>query len=324
MFFVLSFDLIDRRHLAPTQAGLAFLPFTLGVGLLSRPFGAVADKIGARVDADCRTARRRASRSYGWRSAATPRSRPACWRPLGLLGLAFAVLVAPLTAAVLSSVADADEGLASGINNAMSRVAQLAGVALAAGLASYASGFAASMIGAAVLAAGGAGVMAVTVPRRAGKRESAMSRKLPAHARHPQGDAERARLRGMPEDRLALGASAPVPHLRPCRLLRSIRRTGTPPSIFTPPAIRSSKATIRRKAGAGAMWTKPSSICPTPRRSAGRFRVSSRPCAPATGSAPVTAAGNGRATASHRCREIRPRARCRRSAFRRAAAASCG
>ena len=71
---------------------------------------------------------------------------------------------------MLSSVADADEGLASGINNAMSRVAQLAGVALAAGLASYASGFAASMIGAAVLAAGGAGVMAATVPRRAGKR----------------------------------------------------------------------------------------------------------------------------------------------------------
>ncbi len=49
MFFLLSFDLIDRRHLTPTDAGLAFLPFTLGVGLLSRPFGAVADKIGARA-----------------------------------------------------------------------------------------------------------------------------------------------------------------------------------------------------------------------------------------------------------------------------------
>jgi predicted MFS family arabinose efflux permease len=89
--------------------------------------------------------------------------------PLALLGLAMAALVAPLTAAVLSSVADTDEGLASGINNAMSRVAQLAGVALAAGLASYASGFAASMIGAAALGAAGACVMAATVPRRAGK-----------------------------------------------------------------------------------------------------------------------------------------------------------
>ena len=49
MFFLLSFDLIDRRRLTPTDAGLAFLPFTLGLGLLSQPFGALADKIGARV-----------------------------------------------------------------------------------------------------------------------------------------------------------------------------------------------------------------------------------------------------------------------------------
>jgi NAD(P)-dependent dehydrogenase (short-subunit alcohol dehydrogenase family) len=41
--------LIDRRGLAPTAAGLAFLPFTLGVGLLSRLFGGLADRIGARA-----------------------------------------------------------------------------------------------------------------------------------------------------------------------------------------------------------------------------------------------------------------------------------
>ena len=169
MFFVLSFDLIDRRHLAPTQAGLVFLPFTLGVGLLSRPFGAVADKIGAR--AMLIAGPLVAAISFIWLALGRGAGLTAgVLAPLGLLGLAFAILVAPLTAAVLSSVADADEGLASGINNAMSRVAQLAGVALAAGLASYASGFAASMIGAAVLAAGGAGVMAAMMPRRAGKR----------------------------------------------------------------------------------------------------------------------------------------------------------
>src|SRR4029077_20678474 len=49
MFFLVSFDLIDRRGLTPTDAGLAFLPFTLGVGLLSQPFGAMADKLGART-----------------------------------------------------------------------------------------------------------------------------------------------------------------------------------------------------------------------------------------------------------------------------------
>ena len=50
-----------------------------------------------------------------------------------LLGISFAVLVAPLTNSVLSSVRDDDEGLASGVNNTVSRIAQLVGIALAAG-----------------------------------------------------------------------------------------------------------------------------------------------------------------------------------------------
>src|SRR5699024_1700172 len=49
MFFLMSFNLVDRRGLSPASAGLAFLPFTLGVGLLSQVFGRMADKIGARV-----------------------------------------------------------------------------------------------------------------------------------------------------------------------------------------------------------------------------------------------------------------------------------
>ena len=49
MFFLLPFDLIDRRGLSPTSAGLAFLPFTLAVGLLSPYFGSLADKFGTRA-----------------------------------------------------------------------------------------------------------------------------------------------------------------------------------------------------------------------------------------------------------------------------------
>jgi len=66
-----------------------------------------------------------------------------------------------LTTSVLSSVPDRDEGLASGVNNAVSRVAQLAGIALAAGLASYAAGYAASLIVAAILAVAAGVVTAV-------------------------------------------------------------------------------------------------------------------------------------------------------------------
>lgn len=60
---------------------------------------------------------------------------------IALLGLSFAVLVVPLAASVMSSVDETDEGLASGINNATSQIALLAGVVLAAGVASFASGY---------------------------------------------------------------------------------------------------------------------------------------------------------------------------------------
>jgi EmrB/QacA subfamily drug resistance transporter len=165
MFFLLSFDLIDRRHLTPTDAGLAFLPFTLGVGLLSRPFGALADKVGAR-----------AMLIVGPLGAALANLLLALGKnaplmlgviaPMTLLGLSFAVLVAPLTALVLSSVTDNDEGLASGINNAVSRVAQLAGIALAAGVASYSAGYAIGLIAAALSSIAGALMIAVEMPRR--------------------------------------------------------------------------------------------------------------------------------------------------------------
>jgi hypothetical protein len=76
--------------------------------------------------------------------------------PMTLLGPSFAVLVAPLTASVMSSVDQTDEGLASGINNAASRIVQLAAVALAAGVASFACGYEVGLIVAAATSIGGA------------------------------------------------------------------------------------------------------------------------------------------------------------------------
>jgi len=166
MFFLLSFDLIDRRALPPTEAGLSFLPFTLGVGLLSRPFGALADKAGARNMLIAGSV----GAALGYLALAAGKGASIALgviAPLTLLGISFAVLVAPLTASVLSSVTDADEGLASGVNNAVSRVAQLVGIALAAGAASYSSGYAASFMFAALVSLAAAVTIAVMVPRRA-------------------------------------------------------------------------------------------------------------------------------------------------------------
>ncbi|MGY4325782.1 putative MFS family arabinose efflux permease [Bradyrhizobium sp. LB7.2] len=140
VFFLLPFDLVDRRALSSTDAGLAFLPFTLGVGLLSSVFGGLADKIGTRTMLIAGPAG--AALAYVWLALGHKESLMlGVIVPMTLLGLSFAVLVTLLTASVMSSVDQTDEGLASGINNAASRVAQLAGAALAAGAASFESGY---------------------------------------------------------------------------------------------------------------------------------------------------------------------------------------
>jgi predicted MFS family arabinose efflux permease len=163
MFFLLPFELEDRRGLSPASVGLAFLPFSLGVGLLSQFFGGLADSFGARrmlvAGAAC------ASVAYIWMALGQGTALiPGVLAPQALLGISFAVLVAPLTASVLSSVTSSDEGLASGINNAISRVAQLAGVAIAAGLGTLSSGWQWGMFAAAALSAAGALVTALEVP----------------------------------------------------------------------------------------------------------------------------------------------------------------
>jgi predicted MFS family arabinose efflux permease len=168
MFFLLPFDLVDRRGLTSTGAGLAFLPFTLGVGFLSRLFGGLADRIGARPMLIAGPAG--AALAYVWMAFGQGASLMlGVIGPMALLGLSFAVLVAPLTASVMSSVNESDEGLASGINNAASRIAQLVGVAMAAGVASFAGGYELGLAAAAVVSVGGALTVAATVPPAAEK-----------------------------------------------------------------------------------------------------------------------------------------------------------
>ncbi len=182
MFFLLSFDMIDRRGLSPIDAGLAFLPFTLGVGLLSKIFGGIADSIGARTMLIAGPLG--AALAYVWMALGkTAALTLGVIAPMTLLGISFAVLVAPLTASVMSSVPDSDEGLASGVNNAVARAAQLAGVALAAGVASYSLGYQAGLIAAAASSVAGAVTVMAMVPRakspdykRARRRKSADTR----------------------------------------------------------------------------------------------------------------------------------------------------
>jgi MFS family permease len=170
-FFLLPFELVDRRGLSPGATGLAFLPFSLAIGLLSPLFGRLADTLGARRMLIAGAIG--ASAAYVWMALAPGAPLIAgVIVPQALLGFSFAVLVAPLTAAVMSSVPQSDEGLASGVNNAMSRVAQLAGVALAAGLGTLNTGWRWGLLTAAALSVAGAVVTALELPPAPIKRRS--------------------------------------------------------------------------------------------------------------------------------------------------------
>jgi EmrB/QacA subfamily drug resistance transporter len=165
MFFAAPFELIERRGLTATQAGLVFLPFTLGLALLSQAFGGLADRTGARSLLIFGPIA--AALAYAWMAMAHDGNLE--WgviAPITLLGVAFAVLVTPLTASVLSSVNDRDEGLASGVNNTAARAAQMLGVALAAGLAGFENGWRATLTIAAAASVTGALCM-IVVPRKA-------------------------------------------------------------------------------------------------------------------------------------------------------------
>jgi EmrB/QacA subfamily drug resistance transporter len=178
MFFAAPFELVERRGLTATEAGLVFLPFTLAVGFLSRLFGGLADRMGARLLLIIGPIG--AALAYAWMALAHDAHLwLAIIAPMTLLGLGFAALIAPLTASVLSSVEDRDQGLASGINNTAARAAQLLGVALAAGLATLSNGWFVNLASAAALSLAGALAMLAFAPtgrvetaRPPGKRHS--------------------------------------------------------------------------------------------------------------------------------------------------------
>jgi predicted MFS family arabinose efflux permease len=134
MLFLLPFDLIERRGLSATQVGLTLLPFGAMVGTLSRPAGDWADREGPRqplVIGSVLLAAAAALMALGIESY---------WMgvlvPVLLMSLAMAAVAAPLTTAVMNAAPTSQSGAASGVNNAVSRLAGLLAVAALGALAS--------------------------------------------------------------------------------------------------------------------------------------------------------------------------------------------
>ncbi len=128
--YFLPFDLIQVHHYPPAAAGAALMPLIVLISVLSAWAGRLVDRYGARGPLIVGPL----IAALGFALLALPGTSGDYWSTffpgIAVLGLGMAVTVAPLTTTVMGAVEAERAGLASGINNTVSRTASVLSIAV--------------------------------------------------------------------------------------------------------------------------------------------------------------------------------------------------
>ncbi len=132
--FFLPFTLIRAHGYTATEAGAALLPVPVVIGVLSRFTGGLAARYGPRALLTAGPVIAAGGFALlalpGWLDMDRAHYWTSYFPALAVLGLGMTITVAPLTTTVMTSVTAARTGVASGINNAVARIASLLAIAV--------------------------------------------------------------------------------------------------------------------------------------------------------------------------------------------------
>jgi EmrB/QacA subfamily drug resistance transporter len=134
----LSLNLVQMQGYSQLQSGLAFLPFTLLVLAFAGYAGRLADQYGPKYLLICGPSAVGTGLlilSFQGQTHGPADYWTTFFPGLMIFGLGMAFTVAPLTSTVMGSVSEQYSGISSGINNAITRIAQVFAYAILGALA---------------------------------------------------------------------------------------------------------------------------------------------------------------------------------------------